>query len=58
MSPMISMFPMIFFLRFCLFIFRERVREKEGRNINVWVPLARPLLGAWPATQACVLTGN
>ena len=22
------------------------------------LPLARPLLGSWPATQACVLTGN
>ena len=28
------------------------------RNINVWLPLARPLLGAWPATQACALSGN
>ena len=28
------------------------------RNINVWLFLARPLLGTWPATQACVLTGN
>ena len=24
----------------------------------MWVPLARPLLGTWPATQACALTGN
>ena len=24
----------------------------------MWLPLARPLLGTWPATQACVLTGN
>ena len=23
------------------------------RNINVWLPLARPLLGAQPAAQAC-----
>ena len=27
-------------------------------NINVWLPLARPLLGTWPTTQACALTGN
>ena len=33
--------------------------EEEGkRNINVWLPLAHPLLGIWPATQACALTGN
>ena len=28
------------------------------RNINVWLPLKRPLLGNWPATQECALTGN
>ena len=35
-------------------------REKEReRNINVWFPLARPLLGTWSATQAyALLTGN
>ena len=34
-------------------------REKEGeRNINVWLPFTHPPLGTWPATQACVLTGN
>ena len=34
-------------------------RKREG-NIDVrdWSPLARPPLGTWPATQACVLTGN
>ena len=46
-----------FFLRFYLLIFLEREREGEGREINmaVWLPLVRPLLGAWPTTQACVL---
>ena len=24
----------------------------------MWLPLVRPLLGTWPATQACALTGN
>ena len=43
-----------FLIRFYLFIFRE-ARE---RNINVWLPLACPLLGTWPETQACALTGN
>ena len=28
------------------------------KNINVWLPLAHSLLGTWPATQACALTGN
>ena len=45
--------------RFYLFIFRERGREEEGeRNISVWLPLVRPLLGTWPVTLACALTGN
>ena len=30
----------------------------KERNFNVWLPLARPLLGTWPATQASALTGN
>ena len=48
-----------FFQRFYLFIFRERGREGEReRNISVWLPLAWPLLGIWPATQAWALTGN
>ena len=34
---------------------REKEREK---NISVWLLLACPLLGTWPATQACALTGN
>ena len=41
------------------FIFRERGQEGEReRNINVWLPLVCPPLGAWPATQACALSGN
>ena len=47
---------LLFFKRFYLFIFREREREGEREgNIDVWLPLARPLLGTWPATQACAL---
>ena len=42
-----------------LFLERGKGREKEReRNINVWLPLTWPLLGTWPATQACALTGN
>ena len=45
-----------FFKRFYLLIFREREREGEReRNINMWLPLMRPLLGTWSATQACAL---
>ena len=37
-----------------LFLDRGEMREKEReRNINVWLPLTWPPLGAWPATQ-CV----
>ena len=53
---------MSFFLfkkRFYLFLERGEEKEKEReRNINVWLPDTCPLLGTWPATQACVLTGN
>ena len=58
--PVSFPFVLFFFLRFYLFLEREREREreKEDRNINVWLPLTRPLLGTWPATQACALTGN
>ena len=51
----------LIFQRLELFIFKERGREKERegeKNINVWLSLASPLLGTWPATQACALTGT
>ena len=49
----------LFFKGFYLFTFKERGREGErDRNINVWLPLACPLLGTWPTIQACALTGN
>ena len=42
-----------------LYLERGEGREKERkRNINVWLLLARPLLGTWPATQVCALTRN
>ena len=47
--------------RFYLFILLERGegREKEReRNIHVWLPLVRPLLGTWPTTHTCALTWN
>ena len=36
----------------------EKGREKEERNINVWLPLGWPLLGTWHTIQACGPTGN
>ena len=50
----------LFFLGFIdLFLDRgERKETERGRNINVWLSLAYPLLDTWPATQACALTGN
>ena len=49
-----------FFKDFTYSFFREgEGREKEReRNINVGLPLMRPLLGTWPETQECALTGN
>ena len=41
-----------------LFLEKGERREKERGNINVWLPLVHPLLGTWPITQACALTGN
>ena len=44
---------------FILFLERGEGREKEReRNIKVCLPLMHPLLGPWPATWACALTGN
>ena len=47
------------FLKKIIYLFLERGegQEKEERNID-WLPLVRPLLGTWPATQACALTGT
>ena len=47
-----------FFTRFYLLILDEKGRRKRERNINVWLPLASPQSGTWPATQVCALTGN
>ena len=48
-------------LNYFIYLFLERGegREKDReRNINVCLPLTHPLLGTWPATQVCALTGN
>ena len=42
------------------FIFREREREgdRDEKKQQGVVASRTPLLGTWPATQACALTGN
>ena len=50
-----------FFKKDFIYFFLERGegREKEReRYINVWLPLAHPHRGTWPATQARALTRN
>ena len=47
------------FLNFIYFFLeRGERREKEEKNTIVHLPLTHPLLGTWPTTQACALTGN
>ena len=51
----------IYYFKDFIYLFLERGerREKEReRNINAWLPWLCPLLGTWPTTQACALTGN
>ena len=60
-QPCICLFSFSFFLIFkdFIYLFLEKGREKEREtDINVWLPLTYPLLGTWPSTQACALTGN
>ena len=41
-----------------IYLFLEKRREEKERkkNINVWLPLAHPLLNTWSVTQAYTLT--
>ena len=47
--------PCYFFL---IYLFFDRGKEKEREKHQCVLPLVCPLLGTWPATQACALTGN
>ena len=53
---------MFFFSSFKDFIYllleRRRRGEREGEKHQCVMPLARPQLETWPATQACALTEN
>ena len=54
-------FLFLFFFKIYIYLFLDRGegREKEReRSISVWLLLTHSLLGTWPATQTCVLTGN
>ena len=57
-SSPISYYLQIFKDFIYLFLDKGKGREKEERNINVWLPLMRPLLETHTTTLACVLTGN
>ena len=52
---------LFYFLKGFIYLYletREGKEKERERNINVWLPLAHPLLGTWPATQACALPEN
>ena len=64
-SDLLSLAPLCYegtessFLSFFLFFFFIfRWRGKEGERGSVWWPLMHSLLGTWPTTQACDMTGN
>ena len=51
----------LFYFKDFIYLFLEGGEGKDKdreRNMNVWLPFTCPLLGTWPATQACALTGN
>ena len=56
-----SWLEVLFFKKDFMYLFLdsgEGTEKERERNINVWLPLACPLLGTWPTTQACSLTRN
>ena len=53
----VSFFKIILKILFIHF-YRGEQKEKEERNINVWLLLVHPILGTCPATQTCALTRN
>ena len=46
------------FLFYSLIFTEGEEGRKRDRNIREWLPLKGSLLGPWPETQACALTGN
>ena len=54
-------YKLCFFKKDFIYLFLEKgegKKKERERNINVWLLLEHPLLGIWPAIQACALTGN
>ena len=56
-NPLAFGFFLIFFLIY-LFLEWERDGERKGEKYQCVVTSHTPLLGTWPTTQACALTGN
>ena len=56
----LKMIKVVNFVISFIYSFLERGEEEKEREIkiNVWLPLMHLLLGTWPTTQACALTGN
>ena len=57
-QDLLFIFIYFYFLKDFIYFWSGKKGEREERNINVRLPLVRPLLGTWPATQACALTGK
>ena len=55
---LITLISKAYFILFYFIFIEGKGGRKRERNINVWLPLKRPLLGTWPKTEACALTGN
>ena len=59
LTLLLCLFPVpILFQKDFIYLERGREGEKEGEKHQCVVALTRPLLGAWPATQAHALSGN
>ena len=48
----------LFKIDFCLFLDRRREGEREGEKRQCVGASCTALLGTWPTTQACSMTGN
>ena len=50
----------VFFFKDFIYFFLERGRkgQREGEKHQCVVASHMPLLGTWPATQPCAVTGN
>ena len=60
LSILTYQFVLLFFFKILFIYFQreEKGERKRERNISVGLSLMHPLLGSWPGTQTCALTGN